>query len=40
MVMRSIGRNPTGRELQDMIHEVDVDGMSIEYNKNEIYRNC
>ena len=40
MVMRSIGRNPTGRELQDMIHEVDVDGLSIEYNKNEINRNC
>lgn len=32
LVMRSIGRNPTGRELDDMIHEVDADGSgSIEF---------
>ena len=29
MVMRSIGRNPTERELQDMINEVDADGKTL-----------
>ena len=26
MVMKSIGRNPTEQELQDMINDVDADG--------------
>ena len=38
MVMRSIGRNPTERELQDMINEVDADGINFpfQYHKNKM----
>lgn len=28
-VMRSLGQNPTESELQDMVNEVDIDGMYI-----------
>lgn len=28
-VMRSLGQNPTESELQDMVNEVDIDGMCI-----------
>ena len=27
--MRSLGQNPTGQELQDMINEVDANGMIV-----------
>jgi Ca2+-binding EF-hand superfamily protein len=30
MVMRSLGQNPTETEIQDIIHEVDVDGTTID----------